>query len=166
LVSPRFRAITVGSLLSVLTATAVYGQQPRQEQIFELPVPDNQVHLLGAVAVEPKDTKQVVGRITDMHTGKAVCLATISIKGSLYQTETDQDGRFSLAIPKQHQKKPFTVLVSTPGYQEQQRTIIPDQLLTTLHAQLVAHQLPVKEIYQTKGEVQMINGGVRATPQH
>lgn len=158
LVSPRFRAITVGSLFSVITATAVYGQQPRQEQIFELPIPDSEVQLLGDVQVESTDSKhEVLGQITDRHTGKALFGATVQIRDAHNPIATDREGRFSLSIPEQYREKPFTVLISAPNYKMQVRVILPDQLPTTLYAKLVANNVKPREQFE-QGEVQMIMG--------
>jgi predicted RecA/RadA family phage recombinase len=167
LVGPRLRAITVGSLLSVITATAVYGQQGKNEQhgqdqqIFELPVTDAERQYLGNVVTTKADTTHsVLGQITDLNSGKLLSGTTIQIKRTRVQTHADSDGRFSLAIPKRYRGKAFTVFISKPGYETQERTIIPDQLPTTLRVQLLAE--PPREIYETKGDVQMIMGKVVA----
>ena len=166
LVSPRFRALTVGSLLSVLTGTAVYGQQPHQElQIFELPIPDSEFQLLGDVQVESTDSEhEVIGQIIDQHTGKGLPGATVQIKDAHNVTVTDREGHFSLSIPEQCREKPFTVLISAPNYKMQARVILPDQLPTALNVLLVANHVPPREQVE-KGEVQMIMGKLEA-PRH
>jgi len=55
--------------------------------------------------------------------------------------------------------------VSTASYENQQHTILPNQLPTTLNVQLVADVVPPRDMYQTMGEVQMMMGKI-APPQN
>ncbi len=167
LVSPRFKAITIGSLLSVMSATAVYGQQQQNkhhgqdQQIFELPITDTERQMLGDVVALIADTSHTVqGYITDISSGQVLSGATVQIKQTHVQTNAGTDGRFNLEIPVQLREKAFTVFILKPGYETQERTIIPDQLPTTINVQLVASEVPTRDEYQTKGEVRMIMGKI------
>lgn len=161
--SPMLRAFTVGSMLTALTTTAVYGQQGNQEQqIFELPIPHSEIEMLGDVmAITPEEMNQVEGKITDLYSGKAMRHAMVQIMDTDIQITTDDYGYFNLTIPEEYREKPFAVIIAADGFVNQQRVIIPDQLPTYLNISLQSEIVEPVEIMEM-GEVEFIRGKVEA----
>lgn len=67
--------------------------------------------------------KQVTGRVTDVTTGKPVIGATVSVRGTNTATQTDADGNFSIAVPKENSK----LAVTSVGYELQDISVSGQQ---------------------------------------
>ncbi|MBC8154204.1 MAG: carboxypeptidase-like regulatory domain-containing protein, partial [Bacteroidetes bacterium] len=67
---------------------------------------------------------RLAGRITDASTKDGLAGVSLAIKGKVAGTITDTKGNFALttAVPT-----PFTVIVSSVGYQTQQLTVTGDR---------------------------------------
>lgn len=156
------RAMAVGSVLALLVSQAVQGQETevsldptmQQHNVPDCPTPWE--------GLAPDSLHAVSGTIRDLRTGNAIPNALIEVKTLQLSTRTDSQGRFHLPIPERYSNRAFTVWVQAFRYESEERTLIADQLTTTLNVNLRKGPTVLGDVEVTKGEVQMIMGKVAA----
>lgn len=100
--------------------------------------------LLSAAAAKGQNNTKIiiVGDVTDADTKEPLAYATISIKGTDYETISGSEGKFELSAPANHAKD--TLLVSYVGYGRFQKSIA--QLASVEHVLLKEYPTMLDEV--------------------